>query len=78
MSKLRRNKAASKCRSVECRHCHAGAEVLDGSKLGYFPVQWRCLPCGRWNSFSAGPDELRREGGAGSFKPAAPFAFAWE
>ncbi|MBI2625834.1 hypothetical protein HY573_02170 [Candidatus Parcubacteria bacterium] len=78
MSKLRRDEAVSQYRSVECRYCHKAARVLNGSKLGYRDAQWQCRHCGCWNSFSADPDELRREGRAGSFKLAAPFAFAWE
>ncbi len=54
MSKLRRDKAVSKYRSVECHHCHGVAKVLDGSKLGYDDPRWQCLSCGRWNRFSAG------------------------
>lgn len=58
MSKLRRGKAASKYRSVECRHCHRPAVVLDGSKLGYDAPQWQCRNCGWWNSFSPGVGEV--------------------
>ncbi|MBI3305248.1 hypothetical protein HYZ80_02935 [Candidatus Parcubacteria bacterium] len=58
MSKLRRDKAASKYRSVECRYCHGAAKVLDGSKLGYDDAQWKCRDCGCWNRFSAGSGEV--------------------
>lgn len=58
MSKLRRNKAMAKYRSVQCRGCGQATEVLDGSKLGYDAAQWQCMQCGRWQRFSAGAGEL--------------------
>lgn len=74
MSKLRRNKAMAKYRSVQCRGCGRATEVLDGSKLGYDAAQWQCLQCGHWNRFAAGVGELTAQGTGGSPKPAVATA----
>lgn len=78
MSRLKREQAASKDRSVQCRVCGKAAQVLDGSKLGYDSAQWQCMQCGRWNRFAGGVGELTAQGAGGSLKPIATAVFAWE